>query len=90
MLKIHKSKSHTCIYTQWFTDQIKNLQRIKTNFFNKTKIFKYNNLQSENNQTKKKKKSKLTFPHLHTFIFRNLLYQKNFFAAASCWLLYMM
>lgn len=67
MLKIHKSKSHTRIYTQWFTDQIKNLQRIKTNFFNKTKIFKYNNLQSENNQTKKKriKIDIPSFTHFH-------------------------
>lgn len=51
MLEIQSNMSNTSIHTQRFTYQIKTLQLIKTNFFNKTKFFKYNNLQSENNQT---------------------------------------
>lgn len=39
MLEIQSNMSHTSIHTQRFTDEIKNLQLIKTIFFNKTKFF---------------------------------------------------
>lgn len=52
MLEIQRNASYTSIHTQQFTDEIKNLKLITTIFFNITKFFKYNNLKSENNQTK--------------------------------------
>lgn len=62
---------HTSIHTQRFNDQIKSLQLIKTDFFNKTNFSKYNNLQSENNPTKKKQITKRDIPSFTHFHFRN-------------------
>lgn len=50
----HAEKSHTVTHTQ-LADQIKNVLIIKTKSYSTKAVSTYNNLQSENDWTKKKK-----------------------------------
>lgn len=71
-----------------YTDQITNLQWIKKNIYSKTN-FLSKITYTENNQTpsKKKKKMEMDIPSCIHFGFMKVGHQKNFLAAASCWLL---